>query len=283
MTNTFEINKNLDVLECSGAPWGCAHVPCVLVAFALPCRIAVGIAWFASSALFSTYANTAFLLEFQSPVGHTFVRFAGATLLSGLALGPAKSAALLRRAFLPYAGVGCLLFLANYTNSIALGLTGITMTYTVKAALPVFTVALCALGLGQTFPPAVYASLVPTVVGVALASASDASFNVAGLAAALVSCAAQTGLNVSGKRVAEATGVVGFPAFFLMAAAATLLSGPLFALAPESSNPPVFGRVLAAATGAEGKDGEGAWRPLLLLLAAAAAYQVHRIVRALPS
>jgi len=246
-------------------------------------RILVGVAWFASSALWSTYANTAFLNEFKSPVGHTFVRFAGATLLSSLALGPIKSVALIRRAFLPYAGVGCLLFLANYANSVALDLTGITMTYTVKAALPVFTVALCAVGYGQKFPLAVYASLLPTVLGVALASASDASFNVLGLGAALLSCAAQTVLNVGGKKVAESTGVVGFPAFFLMAAAATLLSGPLFVLTPESSNPPVFSRALAAASGSVGSNSNsgggalGVWQPLFLVVAAAVAYQVNTL------
>ena len=212
------------------------------------------------------------------------MRFAGATLLSSLALGPIKSVALIRRAFLPYAGVGCLLFLANYANSVALDLTGITMTYTVKAALPVFTVALCAVGYGQKFPLAVYASLLPTVLGVALASASDASFNVLGLGAALLSCAAQTVLNVGGKKVAESTGVVGFPAFFLMAAAATLLSGPLFVLTPESCNPPVFRRALAAASGSVGCNSNqggggalGVWQPLFLVVAAAVAYQVNTL------
>ena len=120
--------------------------------------------------------------------------------------------------------VGLLLFVANFANSVALQMTGITVTYVVKAAIPVFTVRfvvgpgptlrtcklsrvrrpfhnvllLCswqvgarALIYGQSFPLAVYAALVPTVVGVALASASDSGFAVMGLVAALVSCAAQ--------------------------------------------------------------------------------------------
>lgn len=47
-------------------------------------------------------------------------------------------------------------------------------------------------------------------------SGSDASFNVQGLWMALLSTAAQTGLNVKGKTAADATKVTGFSAFFLM-------------------------------------------------------------------
>jgi len=41
--------------------------------------------------------------------------------------------------------------------------------YVVKAGIPVFTVAYCALALHKSYPPLVYAALVPTVLGVALA------------------------------------------------------------------------------------------------------------------
>ena len=44
----------------------------------------VGTAWFVSSALLSTWANTAFLNRFLSPAGHTLVRFVGSALM-GLA------------------------------------------------------------------------------------------------------------------------------------------------------------------------------------------------------
>ena len=139
--------------------------------------------------MLSTYANTAFLNEFSSPLGHTFVRFAGASLLSAVTLGPVKTRRLLlgRQSSISvdktlqqppddtqsgtkaYARCGLLLFAANYCNSISLSLTGITVTYVVKAAIPVFTVLICALGLGKAYPKAVYASLVPTVLGIALA------------------------------------------------------------------------------------------------------------------
>jgi len=75
------------------------------------------------------YANTAFLNEFKAPLGHTFVRFAGAAVLSGLALGPSSALALVRSpALSAYTACGLLLFTANFANSYALSLTGITMT-----------------------------------------------------------------------------------------------------------------------------------------------------------
>jgi len=49
--------------------------------------IGIGAAWFISSAVFSTWANTAFLNEFESTIGHTFVRFVGASILSACAMG----------------------------------------------------------------------------------------------------------------------------------------------------------------------------------------------------
>jgi solute carrier family 35 protein E1 len=65
-----------------------------------------------------------------------------------------------------------LLWTANYANSIALQAAGITLTYIVKALVPVFTVTYLRL-CGQRQPTLVYVSLLPVCFGVALASASD--------------------------------------------------------------------------------------------------------------
>lgn len=46
--------------------------------------IAVGLSWFLSSALLSTWANTTFLRFFEDPTLHTFVRFVGSAILGVL-------------------------------------------------------------------------------------------------------------------------------------------------------------------------------------------------------
>lgn len=66
-----------------------------------------------------------------------------------------------------------LLFIANYTNSISLAASGITLTYVVKSSIPVITVAICAIRGEETIQPIIYVSLLPICLGVALASGSD--------------------------------------------------------------------------------------------------------------
>jgi len=65
-----------------------------------------------------------------------------------------------------------LLWLANFSNSVSLFYSGITLTYVVKACIPLCTVIICSLK-GQKFPLLTYLSLIPTVIGVALASGTD--------------------------------------------------------------------------------------------------------------
>ena len=97
----------------------------------------------------------------------------------------------------------------------------------------------------------------------------------------------QTGMNLGGKRVADSTGVVGFPAFFIMATVATILCAPLFALSPEASGnspvfqpalAPLFGEVVVVGSAASGGALEGwfgAWKPAALIILAAVAYQLE--------
>ena len=108
-----------------------------------------------------------------------------------------------------------LLWIANYFNSVGLQIAGITLTYVVKACIPVFTVAVCTMQ-GQSFPLLIYISLIPICFGVALASGSDLDFSITGLSAALVSAIAQTFMNISIKSVRTKTGYTGPQAFMGM-------------------------------------------------------------------
>mmetsp|Transcript_5985 Transcript_5985/g.20399 ORF Transcript_5985/g.20399 Transcript_5985/m.20399 type:complete len:388 (+) Transcript_5985:62-1225(+) len=70
---------------------------------------------------------------------------------------------------------------------IALGAGAVSFAQIVKAGEPVFTCLLSYLVLGQVFSPAVYATLVPIVGGVALASLKELSFTWKALAGAMMS------------------------------------------------------------------------------------------------
>lgn len=122
------------------------------------------------------------------------------------------------------------LFVANAANSVSLALAGITLTYVVKASIPVFTVAVRRVLYHEKFSWAIYLSLAPACLGIALASiAQDHSkgLSLGGLAAALTSTVAQTALNMTSKAAASATGAHPVEAFFAMTTFCAICSIPL--------------------------------------------------------
>jgi len=70
---------------------------------------------------------------------------------------------------------------------IALGAGAVSFAQIVKAGEPVFTCLLSYLVLGQVFPAAVYATLIPIIGGVAIASLKELSFTWRALAGAMMS------------------------------------------------------------------------------------------------
>ena len=75
-----------------------------------------------------------------------------------------------------------------------------SFTHTIKAMEPFFSVVMSAAFLGDVAPPAVVLTLVPIVGGVALASATEASFNWAGFVAAMGSNLTFQSRNVLSKK-----------------------------------------------------------------------------------
>jgi len=92
---------------------------------------------------------------------------------------------------------------------IALGAGAVSFAHIVKASEPVVTCALNALFLGQVLPIGVYATLLPIIGGVAIASMKELSFTMLALASAMlsnVSSAARSVLSkktMSGKKIGE--------------------------------------------------------------------------------
>ncbi|KAL7544909.1 hypothetical protein ACHAWF_008278 [Thalassiosira exigua] len=103
------------------------------------------------------------------------------------------------------------LFVANYSNSIALDRIGISLTYTSKCAIPLITVLFTLLLDGVSALPSKLAllSLLPIAAGVAAASWNSPEFEAFGFLAALSSTTSQAALNVVSKRAMRKTGAKG--------------------------------------------------------------------------
>jgi hypothetical protein len=208
---------------------------------------AVGMAWIASSAILTTYSATRFLKyeskdaplpisarqraqtqtnpsgnrlmshpfqQMSRPARLTLYRFTGSFAL-GMLLHPNLNIAQrlseffdASRAFLLPA---LLLFVANFSNTIALDRIGIPLTYTSKCAIPLMTLLLTCIVDGPSALPSPLAllSLIPIATGIAAASWSSPTFQLFGFMAALGSTLAQSALNVYSKRAISKTGVGG--------------------------------------------------------------------------
>ena len=103
------------------------------------------------------------------------------------------------------------LFIANYTNSIALDRIGISLTYTSKCGIPLITVLFTLLLDGVSALPskATLCSLLPIALGIGAASWNSPTFELFGFVAAMLSTMSQSALNVVSKRVMRTTGIKG--------------------------------------------------------------------------
>ena len=103
------------------------------------------------------------------------------------------------------------LFIANYTNSIALDRIGISLTYTSKCGIPLLTVLFTLLldGINALPSTTTLCSLIPIALGIGAASWNSPTFEIFGFFAALTSTTSQAALNVVSKRVMKSTGIKG--------------------------------------------------------------------------
>lgn len=243
----------------------------------------VGSSWFLSSALLSTWANTTYLLAFKDPLLHTFIRFFGSALIGTITLLMTGEVQLSEIPIVVYnvSQPAILLWLANYSNSMALQYAGITLTYVLKAGIPVFTVLVCTLN-GQKFPLLIYLSLLPICVGVGLACMGDLNFSLNGLVAGLVSALAQTFMNISIKDVRLKTGYSGMKAFLGMTILSTLITFPFMLVTDilqqtdtsTSITLNSFGKLLSTYTSFQSGD---TW-PLFLTFIASMAYHIEYVL-----
>ena len=203
----------------------------------------VGAVWMLSSAILTTFSTTKYLkyngkdqgpslfkhFNRPRPTLLTVSRFGGSLLL-GLLLHPnlrilerfRDSMHALPDFFLP----AVFLFIANYSNTVSLNRIGISLTYTSKCGIPLITVLLTLLIEGRQAMPstAALASLIPIALGIASASWNSPTFEKLGFLAAMISCTAQSLLNVTSKRAISKTCITGSEAQRAMVAVAFVIS-----------------------------------------------------------
>mmetsp|Transcript_41216 Transcript_41216/g.49488 ORF Transcript_41216/g.49488 Transcript_41216/m.49488 type:complete len:386 (-) Transcript_41216:175-1332(-) len=208
---------------------------------------AVGLAWIISSAIFTTYSTTRFLKYdrdltrkerrskstafIDRPNLLTLYRFSGSLLIglllhtdifTGLAPRIRKTIASARDFRIP----AVFLFIANYSNSMALDRIGIPLTYTSKCGIPLITALLTFILDGRDALPGslTLSSLLVIASGIALASWNSPQFETFGFICALISCTTQAALNVTSKGVMKRTMVGGSEAQRSMVSVAFVIS-----------------------------------------------------------
>ncbi|KAF5732156.1 triose phosphate/phosphate translocator non-green plastid chloroplastic-like [Tripterygium wilfordii] len=157
--------------------------------------------WYLFNIYFNIY-NKQVLKVYPFPITVTMIQFAVGTVLVtfmwtlNLYKRPKVSGTQLA-AILPLALVHTL---GNLFTNMSLGKVAVSFTHTIKATEPFFSVLLSSMFLGEFPTPWVVASLLPIVGGVALASATEASFNWAGFFSAMASNLMNQSRNVLSKK-----------------------------------------------------------------------------------
>nr|CAD2206925.1 unnamed protein product [Meloidogyne enterolobii] len=107
----------------------------------------------------------------------------------------------------------------------------VTVSYaqTVKGTMPIFTVLISRVLLGERQSLKLYFSLLPVVVGVFIASVTEIHFNLFGLCSSFISTAVFAFLNVLAKKVFDETGMHPISLLALNSQLATLLLFPFWA------------------------------------------------------
>ncbi|WJX94331.1 hypothetical protein P8452_75760 [Trifolium repens] len=158
--------------------------------------------WFTFNIYFNIY-NKQVLKVYHLPVTLTAVQFAIGTLLVAFmwGLNLYKRPKLTSSQLLAIFPLALVHTLGNLFTNMSLGMVAVSFTHTVKSMEPFFSVLLSSMFLGEMPTAWVVGSLVPIAGGVALASATEASFNWVGFLSAMASNLTNQSRNVLSKKL----------------------------------------------------------------------------------
>lgn len=138
--------------------------------------------------------------------------------------------------------------MAHITAVISLGAGAVSFTHIIKAAEPAFTSLFSALFLKQYFSPVVYASLIPVMGGVAIASLTERKFSWLAFNSAMLANTASAGRGIFAKKtMKEPQGQNMDPAnlYAVLTILATLIMAPVAFLVEGSKLKPAWEAALA--------------------------------------
>lgn len=98
-------------------------------------------------------------------------------------------------------------FISSVCAHISIWKTEVSYAHTVKASIPIFTVVFSRIITGSKYSLRTYASLVPIVAGVAIASITEISFDPVGLGTALAATAGFSIMTIYTKKITEDVGI----------------------------------------------------------------------------
>ena len=87
------------------------------------------------------------------------------------------------------------------TYNICLTLIPVSFLNTIKSSIPLFTILICRFYYQMAFPTSTYLSVLPIVIGVAMASLGEMSFNFIGFIFAVASACGSTFFNLFTKKL----------------------------------------------------------------------------------
>ncbi|XP_039022320.1 glucose-6-phosphate/phosphate translocator 1, chloroplastic-like [Hibiscus syriacus] len=116
--------------------------------------------------------------------------------------------------------------------TVSLSKVAVSFTHIIKSGEPAFSVIVLRFLLGDTFPPAVYLSLIPIIGGCALAALTELKFNMTGFMGAMISNLAFVFRNIFSKKGMKGTSVSGMNYYACLSMLSLLILTP-FAIAVE--------------------------------------------------